>query len=927
MKQEAFKRWLEAQGQAPASVSSRASGATRVERQLGDLEELFAREGREAVLGRFAYSSEDERQDRPNPSQVPIDGVLRTGLASIRQSLDLYHRFLSEPAAMPDKDLHLALIRRLARKEIDAAMRDCDQLGQDAFLARGGFARPKVWVMNAAETQTCPAKAIVAVALGNLPDGQALSSAAFFNGGGDTEAADTLEALGYQILRASDGALPNDNAVITRASIESAMDAFDRYRNHGDHDAVFSRFGEPSSYWVRSSRARENRVYPTKPLIGFILNKTELNGGGWGQKSDAAARLHNAGFIIVDKDDDPVTPAEGYGHLMTGADRIRLCALNYVIEPARERGASEVAVRAGDLAADMGLQNVFPNICSALGDAKFQQLARTPPPRHTEPHPSSSTIFTYTLGSQTEADAVTDAPKNPPRPTTNLILYGPPGTGKTWTTAYEAVRLCLGENEAARMRRDPVARMAAYRDLVRDGRVEFVTFHQSFSYEEFVEGLRPVTSAAEGVPEDGDTAGGFRLKPHEGVFKRISERARLDTGVVGNDAHLDRARSIFKVALGRREEQEDRILHGLDADLIHTGWGGDIDWSDARFDDFSEIRAEWRSKKDPGASGHDGNVVVAYALRAAMQQGDYVVVSDGRDRFRAFGRVTGEYFHDPAADFHPHRRRVEWIWRDDAGAPRSRFYGNGFRRHSVYKLNSEMIDWDALEEIVLGEDAAGSAAGARDYVLVIDEINRANISKVFGELITLLEPDKRLGAANEIRLRLPYSGKPFGVPANLHIIGTMNTADRSIALLDTALRRRFAFRELMPDPSRLGADVDGVDLQRLLAVFNDRIEYLFDREHRIGHAYFMGCRSRVDIDAVMRDNIIPLLAEYFYDDWAKIAAVLEGRPVGAESDLNGRFLCGSRLVPPGFESDDDEAGERLRWSVQDEFDFSEFAVR
>jgi 5-methylcytosine-specific restriction protein B len=238
-----------------------------------------------------------------------------------------------------------------------------------------------------------------------------------------------------------------------------------------------------------------------------------------------------------------------------------------------------------------------------------------------------------------------------------------------------------------------------------------------------------------------------------------------------------------------------------------------------------------------------------------------------------------------------------------------------------------MIDWDALEEIVLGEDAAGSAAGARDYVLVIDEINRANISKVFGELITLLEPDKRLGAANEIRLRLPYSGKPFGVPANLHIIGTMNTADRSIALLDTALRRRFAFRELMPDPSRLGADVDGVDLQRLLAVFNDRIEYLFDREHRIGHAYFMGCRSRVDIDAVMRDNIIPLLAEYFYEDWAKIAAVLEGRPVGAESDLNGRFLCGSRLVPPGFESDDDEAGERLRWSVQDEFDFSEFAVR
>ena len=148
-----------------------------------------------------------------------------------------------------------------------------------------------------------------------------------------------------------------------------------------------------------------------------------------------------------------------------------------------------------------------------------------------------------------------------------------------------------------------------------------------------------------------------------------------------------------------------------------------------------------------------------------------------------------------------------------------------------------------------------------------------SISKIFGELITLIEDDKR----EEISATLPYSQEEFTVPRNVYIIGTMNTADRSIALMDTALRRRFDFIEMMPRPDLLKSDVEGVNLQNVLKELNEQIKQLRDREHTIGHAYFMNnCASRADIDRIFRNKIIPLLQEYFFDDYERINEILDG---------------------------------------------------
>ena len=349
------------------------------------------------------------------------------------------------------------------------------------------------------------------------------------------------------------------------------------------------------------------------------------------------------------------------------------------------------------------------------------------------------------------------------------------------------------------------------------------------------------------------------------------------------------------------------------------GWGGSIDWSDSRFESAEEVEKEWKAKnpKDDAPS----NYTQLWPFRAKMKSGDIVIVPYGNSAFRAVAEVTGEYQFAPTENgtYH-HRRRVRWLLKLAEPLPLDTIVEGNFTMRTLYPIPEVRLKKPALNRLLAGDQRLAAerpdqeAARPDQFVLIIDEINRANVSKVLGELITLIEPDKRLGQPNALQVLLPYSRKAFGVPDNLHIVGTMNTADRSIALLDTALRRRFRFVEVEPDPSRLveAASRTGLPLHEILQTLNDRIEYLLDRDHRIGHAFFVDCLTRQDVDRAMRDKIIPLLQEYFFEDWSRVAAVLGEQTEPSTKAYKGTFLECRRLRDPTG----DGGPDRLSWSVR-----------
>lgn len=473
----------------------------------------------------------------------------------------------------------------------------------------------------------------------------------------------------------------------------------------------------------------------------------------------------------------------------------------------------------------------------------------------------------------------------------NTILYGPPGTGKTHDVVNDVLEIIDGvpmpkeqtpeEYAVAKMRFD---------ELKAQGRVAFATFHQSYGYEDFIEGIRPVLNGESGA---------VAYKLHDGVFKEFCNRAHAKTAVEPSG----------EVKSGDEENLLDALHHANDV-VWKVSLGGSLRKGRSGLERNKRIHEEcfkdgnirigWdqygpRLNESTDYFMGGQSVLNAFISKAAV--GDIVISLCTSSTIDGIGIITGDYEWTGKSgarekaqyDYFNRIRPVRWIVRNtqlfirDLNAKKdlssATFYRTGISKASILALAEKALAGSTAPDQKAESVTGPETATKQPYVFVIDEINRGNISKIFGELITLVEVGKRLGAEEETKVVLPYSKKEFGVPPNVYILGTMNTADRSIALLDTALRRRFDFVEMMPRPEllpKLGPN--GIDLQAMLKAMNERIEFLLDREHAIGHAYFMGdfaanptLKGLADI---FRHRIVPLLQEYFFEDYAKIRLVL-----------------------------------------------------
>ncbi|HED0812076.1 TPA: AAA family ATPase [Campylobacter jejuni] len=455
----------------------------------------------------------------------------------------------------------------------------------------------------------------------------------------------------------------------------------------------------------------------------------------------------------------------------------------------------------------------------------------------------------------------------------NQILYGSPGTGKTYHTIDKALEI-LGENLESRDEKK-----AKFDEYVKNGQIVFTTFHQSYGYEEFVEGIKPRIDSKENSKE-------IEYEIKDGIFKELCEKAldNYENSILNADE------------LNKKIELKEKVENFLNW-LLETN--------------------------EPIGKTKGGNFFVV-----EIDNKTIVIYSEGVERFDGIFNLNLSIFMELLKckdEFNNATEMFKKVFNRDYADRTHTYYFNLVKKFKAYE------EKQLTAKI---ENNKNNDNSLKPYIIIIDEINRGNLSKIFGELITLIEPSKRIGESEELKVTLPYSGKKFGVPKNVYILGTMNTADRSITSLDTALRRRFEFVEMMPDPDLLknvfickdvenpnkDEDYLGDDaktegfaeiLQNILISINKRIEFLLDREKTIGHAFFMSeavkfnkdnwCKpdeyeedwyvlSISKLKSIFQNKIIPLLQEYFYNDYALISAVLNDNGMIEKCEKDDKYL-------------------------------------
>ena len=467
----------------------------------------------------------------------------------------------------------------------------------------------------------------------------------------------------------------------------------------------------------------------------------------------------------------------------------------------------------------------------------------------------------------------------------NVIFYGPPGTGKTYTTAKRAVEICKNESEEDLTDYSEI--MKKYNELKENNRIEFITFHQSYGYEEFIEGIKPVVSNEDYESED-ESENKQELKTNikiendikydvvDGIFKKFCDNARKAIIETHDNDDVSPEAIVWKVTV-----RNNVIKDCFENSRVR------IDWN---FDDAGAVGFVEEVKKGDIIITTDGSRTRINGIAVVTDDKGYTLDKEKRDtttrNVKWLAKNIDENIKNINKEKMLHRRTV-------ARVP-------NMKVEDIIKLAKEK-EPEELSKIVIKENK-------EPYVFIIDEINRGNISKIFGELITLIETTKRAGKEECISTKLPYSKEEFTVPDNVYIIGTMNTADRSIALMDTALRRRFKFEEMLPNYDLLKnifVEDEGVkvNIGAMLKAINERIEYLYDREHTIGHAVFLELKENNNIDKlenIFKKSVIPLLQEYFYEDYDKIRLILGDNA----KDEDEQFIFAESIKPKDvFEGD------------------------